>query len=107
MSMNQKKYRAECRLGKSANTQSTLARKARTRTLIQAGGLLEKSGLLTTFNLKCGDDLQKDYHCKNDVMALLGALIEMKDQIENSDLSQTWLVQKGKEKMHERETEIC
>ena len=39
-------------------------------------------------------------------MAMLGALIELNEQIENNDLSQTWLVQKGKEKMHERETEL-
>ena len=41
-------------------------RKARTRTLIQLGGLVEKSGLLEPLNITLGDDLQKDYeHLEN------------------------------------------
>jgi hypothetical protein len=35
-------------------------RKKRTRTLIQLGGLVQKSGLLEPLQLKIGDDLQGD-----------------------------------------------
>ncbi len=104
--MRHKQYRAQCKKGakgKLENSNSTLARKARTRTLIQAGGLLEKAGLLESFNLKSGDDLQDDYEIKDDVMAMLGAFIEIKQQIENEDLSKTWLTQKGAETFQERE----
>lgn len=101
--MHQKQYRAEYRERKGKNGNSSPARKARTRTLIQAGGLLEKAGLLESFSLKCGDDLQNDYELKDEVMALLGSFIEIKQQIENEDLSKTWLTQKGVETFHERE----
>ena len=99
----QKQYRATYREGRGKNGNSSPARKARTRTLIQAGGLIEKAGLLETFNLKCGDDLQTDYDLKDEVMAMLGSFIELKQQIENEDLSKTWLSQKGMETLQERE----
>ena len=35
-------------------------RRARTRTLIQLGGLVEKSGLMDVLGLEMGQDLQKD-----------------------------------------------
>lgn len=101
--LKKKQCRAANREGKGTNKNASLARKARTRTLIQAGGLLEKAGLLEIFSLRCGDDLQNDYNLKNDVMAMLGSFIEIKQQIENQDLSKTWLMQKGVEVFHERE----
>lgn len=52
-------------------------RKARTRTLIQLGGLVEKSGLLDPLNITLGDDLQKDYDCLESAATLLGAFTEL------------------------------
>ena len=53
-------------------------RKARTRTMIQLGGLLEKSGLLDDLNLAPGDDLQKDPDCFDSAAILMGALHELR-----------------------------
>lgn len=50
-------------------------RKARTRQLVQAGGLLHKSGLLEVFSIQSGDDLQ-DYENRIKVIQLLGFLVE-------------------------------
>lgn len=52
-------------------------RKARTRTLIQLGGLVEKSGLLEPLNLSVGNDLQKDIHCLESAAILMGALSDI------------------------------
>jgi hypothetical protein len=51
-------------------TTSSSLRKARTRTLIQLGGLVEKAGLLETFEISLGLDLQKDPEIKEQVAAL-------------------------------------
>ena len=53
-------------------------RKARTRTLIQLSGLVEKSGLLEPLNITLGDDLQKDYEHLQSATTLLGALTEIR-----------------------------
>ena len=52
-------------------------RKKRTRTLIQAGGLLEKSGLLSALDIAPGDDLQKDADTLPKVAILYGALLDI------------------------------
>jgi conjugative transfer protein TraD len=59
-------------------------RRARTRTLIQLGGLLEKSGLLNDFGIELGADLQKDLEMQKPVATLFWGLIELKE-IVNSD----------------------
>jgi len=51
-------------------------RKARTRTLIQLGGLVEKSGLADLFDIKLGSDLQLDKEELLKAATLLGFLIE-------------------------------
>jgi len=56
--------------------QSRSARKARTRTLIQVGGLVQKSGLMVAFGIEPGDDLQ-DYEHIHKARQLLGLLDEM------------------------------
>ena len=53
-------------------------RKARTRTLIQLGGLVEKSGILEPLNITLGNDLQKDYNCLESAAMLIGALLELR-----------------------------
>jgi len=81
-------------LERNNQTQSAL-RRARTRTLIQLGGLIEKSGLMESFGLETGDDLQKDIGKKESVFALLGALIEIDQMIKNKDLHIDLLQHKG------------
>lgn len=72
-------------------------RKARTRTLIQLGGLIEKAGLLDEFNLEFGSDLQKDPECKEEVHALFGALLELKSLLkESQEYTYRYLSLKGK-----------
>lgn len=56
-------------------------RKARTRTLIQAGGLIEKSGLFETLGIQLGDDLQKNPDLYDSNAALLGGLMELNQQL--------------------------
>ena len=52
-------------------------RKSRTRTLIQLGGLVEKSGLLEVLQLEIGDDLQKNELCFDGVATLMGAFSDL------------------------------
>lgn len=75
----------------------TTSRKARTRTLIQIGGLVEKSGLLSQFAFSLGQDLQKDEDIKDEVMALLGAFLSLKKDIQCGDFSKALWIQLGME----------
>ena len=70
-------------------------RRARTRTLIQLGGLIEKAGLLEEFGLHLGSDLQKDSEMKDPVFAFYGALLELKNTISEGDASLTLWKTKG------------
>jgi len=62
-------------------------RKARTRTLIQLGGLVEKSGLFEEIGLIPGSDIQKDSEMQPLALSLLGALIEIKQDLESNRVS--------------------
>ena len=53
-------------------------RKARTRTLIQLGGIISLTPLLNICNIEIGEDLQDTYNKKN---LLLGLLTFLSDQI--------------------------
>jgi hypothetical protein len=56
-------------------------RKLRTRTLIQAGGLLSLSGLLEQCDISEGEDLQNDLDGYEKGATLLGILIEASEMI--------------------------
>jgi hypothetical protein len=56
-------------------------RKAETRTKIQLGGLLLKSGLAEVFSISSGTDLQLDEEGREKATILLGALIDMRQNI--------------------------
>lgn len=61
-------------------------RQARTRQLIQIGGLVEKAGLLTEINLPSDMDLQLGGPVAKDAAAILyGMLLEQFQQLEGSD----------------------
>mgnify|MGYP003523620066 CR=1 FL=1 len=70
-------------------------RKARTRTLIQLGGLIEKAGLLEKFSITVGSDLQKEEEIKDNVAALMGSLLEISKQVDQGDLNRTLLISRG------------
>ncbi len=74
-------------------------RKKRTRTLIQMGGLVEKSGLMEHLDIDSGDDLQEDFEASKKAATLLGALQTIVESLQNSEAPQQKLLwaQKGKE----------
>ncbi len=70
-------------------------RRARTRSLIQIGGLVEKAGLLDDFGLMLGADFQKDEEMKHPVSALMGALLELKAILKQEQYPLSLLSEKG------------
>ena len=56
-------------------------RKAETRSKIQLGGLLIKSGIVSKFAIHIGSDLQLDPDQQEKATVLLGALIEMNQNL--------------------------
>ena len=79
---------------------NTPYRKARTRTLIQLGGLIEKSGLLESFDISIGDNLQTDLEKKDQVFALLGGLLELNNMMTQGEYPFALLSQKGAKSFH-------
>jgi hypothetical protein len=69
----------------SMQTSSTSQRRARTRSLIQLGGLLELAGTLDVFGIPLGVDLQKDVSVKNNIAALFKGLLELNEMVESSE----------------------
>ncbi len=67
-----------------SKSKSSPERKARTRTLIQIGGLADKAGLLELFDIQTGEDLEQDIPSLNKAAVLLGFLIDVID-ISNID----------------------
>ncbi len=57
-------------------------RKARTRTLIQLGGLIERAGLFEAIGLIPGSDLQKDPLMQPLALSLLGAFLELRQDLQ-------------------------
>lgn len=74
-------------------------RKARTRSLIQLGGLVEKAELLDCVDLRVGDDLQKDPETFEGAATLMGALLSLKEAFhsEERDAQKMLWASKGKE----------
>lgn len=70
-----RKAALKSRLKKKENNQ----RRARTRTLIQLGGLLNLTPLLSICNIELGDDLQLEHPDK--AAMLLGMLSELSQQL--------------------------
>ncbi len=56
-------------------------RRARTRTLIQIGGLIKLAGLLEICNIQEGEDLQSDLEQQDRAAVLLGLLSEVCEKI--------------------------
>eukprot|EP01099_Mayorella_cantabrigiensis_P002257 TRINITY_DN19_c0_g1_i3.p1 TRINITY_DN19_c0_g1~~TRINITY_DN19_c0_g1_i3.p1 ORF type:complete len:128 (-),score=11.89 TRINITY_DN19_c0_g1_i3:242-625(-) len=71
-------------------------RKSRTRTLIQLGGLVEKTNLLEPLGLTLGDDLQKDETLFDQVAILAGALSDIYPLLKNDREQKILWKEKGK-----------
>ncbi len=68
-------------------------RKARTRTLIQLGCLLEKVGLLDALDIALGSDLQKDSEMLEPMYALYGGLLELAQTLkQHKDVKSYWQI---------------
>lgn len=74
-------------------------RKARTRSLIQLGSLCEAAGLLKTFGITLGSDLQKDPLMKNPVGALFKGLLELQTLANSGDVHMVVWAQQGLEEL--------
>ena len=80
-------------------TSNLALRRARTRTMIQIGGLVVKSGLADILGIELGQDLQMDAECFESNAVLLGGLMELKNILNQDDGEQQKLLwaTKGKE----------
>lgn len=67
-------------------TSSASQRRARTKSLIQLGGLLELAGTLDVFGIPLGVDLQKDVSVKNNIAALFKGLLELNEMAKSSEM---------------------
>lgn len=73
---------------------SSAQRRARTRSLIQLGGLIEKAGLLEKFGVALGEDLQKSPHMKEPIAALFKGLLELGEMVNSDDVDlRLWAAQ--------------
>ena len=83
--------------------ENTQSRKLRTRTLIQAGGLLSLSGLLEQCGILEGEDLQHDLEGHEKAATLLGILMDASETIlQNNDAQQMEQFKKfGKSRMQQ------
>ena len=86
---------------RNKSTSSEL-RRARTRSLIQIGGLLERSGLLQDFGIKLGADLQKDLEMQKPVAALYWGLMELKVLVKSDDFSWALWTIKGQKALGDK-----
>lgn len=76
------------------NVTSHEERKARARGLISLGGLISKSGLLETFEISLGEDLQKNPDLKHQLAALYKGLTILNEMAQSDDISlQLWAYQ--------------
>ena len=69
-------------------------RQNRTLLLIQIGGLVQKAGIMETFNINVGDDLQ-GFECFKKATRLLGFLSYSLDQFDESESSLTEFERNG------------
>jgi hypothetical protein len=76
---------------------SSAQRRARTRSLIQLGGILEKAGIVETFGISLGADLQKDLPMKKPIAALFKALIDLNSLAQSDGANMTLWAQQGLE----------
>lgn len=75
-------------------TSSSERRRARTKSLIQLGGILELAGTLDIFGIPLGVDLQKDASVKYNIAALFKGLLELNKIATSSEVDlKLWALQ--------------
>jgi hypothetical protein len=79
------------------DTTSQELRRARVRSLIQIGGLLERAGTLDVFNIPLGMDLQKDPSVKNNIAALFKSLLITNNMVTSHEFDLNVLTLQGLE----------
>lgn len=72
---------------------SHTARKARTRSLIQVATLASKAGLLETFGVTLGEDLQKPPEMKEPVAALFKGFLVLNEMARSEEVHALWAAQ--------------
>lgn len=84
--LRSKKAALELKMKKSENKK----RKLRTRTLIQLGGLLDLTPLISICGIELGDDLQIEHQDKAAILLgiLITAATQLPDTISDEELSQ-------------------
>lgn len=69
-------------------------RRARTRSLVQLGGLIAKAGLLETFQLNLGEDFQRDPETRDQIAALFKGFLVLNEIAQSEDVSlRLWTLQ--------------
>ncbi len=81
----------------ATHTSSSDKRRARTRSLIQLGGLLEHAGTLDIFNIPLGVDLQSDPSIKNNIAALFKSFLLINDMVKAGEIDLKVLALQGLE----------
>ena len=76
-------------------------RRARTRSMIQIAGLLEKSGILDTFGIQLGIDMQKDPSMKHPVASLFKGLLVLNDMAKSDEVNLSFWAAQGLEALRE------
>ena len=74
---------------------SSAQRRARVHSLILLGGLLEKAGIVQTFGITLGSDLQKDPLMKTPIAALFKALLKLNDLAKSEQANFSFWAQEG------------
>ena len=77
-------------------------RRARTRSLIQLAGLMEKAKLLETFDIKLGRDLEKDPAMKEPVASLFKGLLVLNEMASSSEVNLALWATQGLEKLKKK-----
>ncbi|MBX9622138.1 MAG: conjugal transfer protein TraD [Alphaproteobacteria bacterium] len=74
-------------------------RRARTRSLIQLAGLMEKAKLLETFDIELGRDMQKDPKMKEPIAALFKGLLVLNEMAASSEVNLSLWATQGLEEL--------
>ena len=72
-------------------------RRARSRSLIQLGALMDKAGLLETFQISLGADMQKDPEMKEPVAALFKGLLVLNEMAQSEEVNLSLWARQGLE----------
>ena len=77
----------KAQLNKKQKTYDNTDRRARTRTLIQMGGLLNMIGIPQLCGIEDGDDLQQDLENQDKAATLLGMLVHLNEKLSEKTLA--------------------